>query len=145
MKKLKFTVEINASCSKVYNAMIHEETYKVWTSAFCEGSYYEGSWNKNEKIQFLSPEGGGMYSEIAENRSNEFISIRHLGIINNGIPDTESVEVKSWTPAYENYTFVKKESETYLIVEMDSLEEYEKYLNETWPKALLILKDLCEK
>jgi hypothetical protein len=37
-----------------------------------------------------------MVAEIAENRRNEFISIRHLGFIANGIVDTTSEVVKAW-------------------------------------------------
>ena len=47
-----------------------------------------------------------MVSEIAENKPNEFISIRHLGYIANGIEDTQSEAIRAWAPAYENYTFV---------------------------------------
>jgi len=57
-----------------------------------------------ERIQFLSPSGDGMVAEIAENRTNEFISIRQLGLIKKGVEDTESEAVRAWAPVYENYT-----------------------------------------
>jgi hypothetical protein len=50
-----------------------------------------------------------MTAEIAENRPFEFVSIRHLGIIKDGVDDTESPASRAWTPAFENYTFTEKD------------------------------------
>lgn len=102
MKTLHFTTLIHASREAVWNVMFAPETYKIWTAEFSEGSYFEGSWAKGERIRFLSPDGCGMTSVIAENRPHEFLSIRHLGIIKDGVEDTESEEARSWAPAYEN-------------------------------------------
>jgi hypothetical protein len=144
MKKLFFSILIDAPKEVVYSKMIELESYKIWTAPFCEGSYYEGSWNANEKMRFLSPENGGMIAEIAVNQPNEYISIRHLGFINNGIEDTESEKVRSMFPAYENYTFETKDKFTELKIDLDMTEEFEQYMNEAWPKALSQLKEICE-
>ena len=40
MKKLQFTIEINAFKEKVCEAIQQDENYRKWTSAFGEGSYY---------------------------------------------------------------------------------------------------------
>lgn len=70
-----------------------------WTAAFCPDSYYEGGWNKGDKIRFIGEgengEKGGMISEIAESRIHSFISIRHLGYFKNGVEDTTSEEVRA--------------------------------------------------
>jgi hypothetical protein len=148
MKKLHFNVQIKASKEKVWDVMLESETYREWTSEFSPGSYYDGSWDKGAKIKFLSPDGDGMISEIAENRKHEFISIKHLGFIKNGVEDTDSPEIKAWTPAYENYTFIQKDGITEVKVDMDvpiHMTEYEKMFVEIWPKALTKLKKLCEK
>jgi hypothetical protein len=144
MKKLYFNIEIDASPAQVYKTMINADSYRLWTSSFCEGSYFEGSWSTNDKIQFLSPEGGGMYSEIAKNIPNEYISIRHLGMIKDGIIDTESNDVKGWANALENYTFKQNGNKTELLIDIDITEEHEEYMNEAWPRALSILKMICE-
>jgi hypothetical protein len=85
-----------------------------------------------------------MSSEIAENIKYKFISIRHRGIIKNGVEDTESPEVKAWTPAFENYTFSEKDDLTEIKIEIDIPDDYVKYFDETWPKALHRLKQICE-
>jgi uncharacterized protein YndB with AHSA1/START domain len=39
MQKLNFSTRINASKQKVWNTLWDDETYRLWTSAFAEGSY----------------------------------------------------------------------------------------------------------
>lgn len=146
MKTLNFSITIKAPVEKVYKTMLEQDTYKEWTTAFEPTSYYEGDWTPGSKIKFLSARGGGMYSEIAENKQNDFLSIRHLGMIDaNGVIDTESDAVKAWAPSYENYTFVGKGNETEVKVDLGVPEEWEEMFNESWPKALLKLKEICER
>lgn len=147
MNSMQFSITINAPSEKVWNTMLQQQTYRIWTSEFCEGSYFEGSWEQGAKIRFLGPDGtGGMTSVIAENRPHRFISIKHLGIIKNGIDDTESTEAKAFAGAYENYTFEERSGVTELKVEMSAIPaDFEQYMTDTWPKALAKLKTLCEQ
>lgn len=130
--------------------MLDDAPYREWTKAFNEGSYYKGNWSKGSKMLFLGPDPktgqeGGMVAEIAENRPYEYVSIRHIGMINDGVEDTTSEEVKKWTPAYENYTFKEQNGATEVLVDMDITEEYVDMFNEMWPKALQNLKEIAEK
>jgi uncharacterized protein YndB with AHSA1/START domain len=149
MKTLHFDVFIQASREKVWNSIVHEEPYRVWTAPFHEGSTFEGGWNTGDKIKFIAPEEdgsrSGMISEIAESRFPEFISIRHLGMLYNGVEDTSSEEVKKWAPSYENYTLTEENGFTHFQVALDSSEEYVEMFNEMWPKALEKLKEVAEK
>jgi hypothetical protein len=144
MKTLHFSIAINAPREKVWNRMLELDGYKVWTAEFAEGSYYEGSWERGEKIKFLSPEGGGLTSVIAENKPLEFISIKHLGYINDGIEDTESPEIKAWAPLFENYTFSANNGVTEVQIDMDVTPDFEECMQQSWPKALANLKTICE-
>jgi hypothetical protein len=144
MKTLHFSIAIHAPKETVWNAMLDLESYKVWTAEFAKDSYYEGSWEKGEKIKFLSPEGGGLTSVIADNKPLEFISIKHLGYINNGIEDTESPEIKAWAPLFENYTFRTNNGVTEVQVDMDVTPDFEDCMQQSWPKALAKLKTICE-
>ena len=143
-KRAQYSELISAPASRVYERMIDLDSYKDWTSAFAEGSYFEGSWAEGQRIRFLAPNGDGMISEIAVNRPNEFISIRHLGMLAKGVEDTESESVRAWAPAYENYTFVALPEGTRLVIDLDVAEAWEDYMNEAWPKALARLKAICE-
>lgn len=144
MKTLHFSKTVNASADKVWNTMLEDETYRQWTRAFTEGSHFEGSWEEGEKILFLDSDGGGMVATIAESRPHEFISIKHIGVIRDGVEDTDSEEARKWAPAFENYTFTEEDGKTTVTVDMDIEEEHEEMFNEVWPKALQKLKELAE-
>ncbi len=148
---MHFEIEIAVTVKKVWDTMLTLKTYKEWTSIFEPTSYYEGSWDKGSKMLFLSSEKrSGMVSEIAENIPYAFISIKHLGEMRDGVEDITSEAVKKWTPAFENYTFTEKEFGTLLEVdmEMESTPESQamkEMFEDMWPKALLKLKEMCER
>jgi uncharacterized protein YndB with AHSA1/START domain len=144
MGKLHFSVRIDAPRKKIWDTMLSPETYKAWTAPFCEGSYFEGSWEKGQRIRFLAPNGEGMSSIIAENRPHEFLSIQHVGTLKDGVEDTDSEQVRKWAPAFENYTLVSVDGGTEVRIDMDVEPEYEQYMTEAWPEALEKLKSLCE-
>lgn len=145
VKRIQFSTAIEAPAARVYELMTGPDSYREWASAFFEGSHYVGSWDEGQRILFLSPSGDGMVSEIAENRINEFISIRHRGFMIQGVEDTESEAVKSWAPLYENYTFHAIPEGTQVVIDLDVTEDFESDMNELWPKALVLLKALCER
>lgn len=143
-KRIQFTATIKAPAGVVWRHVINPDSYKRWASAFAEGSYFEGSWEPRAKIRFLSPSGDGMVAEIADSQTNEFISIRHLGFIANGVEDTTSEAIRAWAPAYENYTFLPTTEGTTIVVDQDVAAEWEEHMSQAWPKALAILKELSE-
>lgn len=144
MNTLHFDVTVQAPRQRVWAALIGPQTYADWTSAFSTGSRFEGSWDAGEKIRFLGPNGDGMLAEIAEHRPAEFISIRHLGMIENGVEDTTSEKVRAWTPAFENYRFSDVPGGCRVDVSVDCVAEHEAYMRETFPKALARLKQIAE-
>jgi hypothetical protein len=147
MDRLHFNIEINAPKEKVWDTMLEDKTYRVWTESFMAGCYYKGDWNKGSKILFLATgEKGemGMVSRIKENKKYEFISIEHLGMVNEGKEDMTSDEVKKWAGALENYTFKERDGKTEVLVDLDSHEDYSEMFNGMWPKALQKLKELAE-
>lgn len=150
MEKIHFETFIDAPVEKVWDTMLGAETYGKWTAPFNPGGRFEGDWSEGSTIRFIGPdpeggdEEGGMLARIAENRPHEFISIEHVGIIKNGVEDTESEEVKKWTPAFENYTFTSEDGGTKVEIDMDINEEYKEMFEEMWPKALAELKALAE-
>lgn len=149
MEKLHTSIVINVPREKAWNTMLDDASYREWTKLFHPGSYYKGVLAQGEKILFLGPteEGkeGGMVSRVAEIRPHEFISFEHLGIVKDGVEDTESEEAKKWSPAFENYTFKEVEGGTEVIVDMDIESEYKAQFEEMWSGALKALKELAEK
>jgi hypothetical protein len=150
MDKLHFSIVIDSPKEKVWNTMLEDKTYRIWTEQFTPGSYYKGDWSKGSKILFLGPDPktgkeGGMVSRIAENKIYEFISIEHLGIVHDGNEDTTSDAVKQWAGSLENYTFIDINGKTELLVDIDINDEYKDVFSDMWPKALQKLKELAEK
>ena len=161
MKKLQFKVNINAPVTRVYDLMLgisNKSTYEQWTSLFNPTSTYEGSWGKGNKILFVGAdekgEKGGMVSRIVENIPNRFVSIQHYGLVKADKEITEGPEVEKWANGFENYTFEENNARpadpvgrgtTTVTVDLDTTEDFLDYMNETYPKALDKLKELCEK
>ncbi len=149
MQQLHYTIFINASRQKVWDLMLGEESYREWTSVFCPGSYYRGSWDEGSKILFLGPafEGraeGGMVSRIKENRLHEFISIEHQGVVKDGVEDMPAEATREWSGARENYTFVDKDGETELTIDCDASDKEAESMNEMWLKAVAKIKEMAE-
>ena len=145
MTRLTYSTTIQAPREVVWRTMLEDETYRAWTSAFHEGSYAVTDWKPGSKALFLGPDGSGMVSRVAEHRPNEFLSLEHLGVVKEGVEDTESDEVQKWAGARENYTLTEEPGNVILRVDMDTTEEHQKYFEEAWPKALATLKDLSER
>ena len=145
MKKQTFKIKINATREKVWNILIGKDSYPIWTAVFAAGSAVETDWKKGSKALFGDGKGSGMVSEIADNIPNEFLSIRHLGNIKNGVEDFDSEEAKKWAGSMENYTLRTVDGKTEWTVEVDVIEEFEDYFLKTWPGALEKVKEMAEK
>lgn len=144
MQKLNFSTSIKAPKEKVWTTLWDDDSYRNWTRVFCEGSHAVTDWNEGSKVLFLSGDGSGMVSKVAANRPNEYMSFRHLGIVKNGVEDTDSEEVKAWAGALENYTLQEDGPVTTLRVDMDIADEHKDYFVQTWPKALERVKEASE-
>lgn len=149
MKTLEFKTTIHAPVPQVWEIMLNSDTYRQWTSPFTEGSYFVGTWEEGTRMYFLNPENAGMVAEVAQNRRHEFISLKILGFVADGIEDFESEEVKAWAPAFENYEFSPSPSDptgdsTELRVTVEVAQEHEAMMTEPWLQALEVLKALCE-
>ena len=150
--KLQFKVSIDAPAIRIYDIMLGftaKTSYEQWTSLFNPTSTYEGNWAKGTKILFIgvdeNGEKGGMVSRIVENIPNRFVSIQHYGLYKADQEITEGPEVEKWANGFENYTFEEDNGTTTLTVDLDCTEDFVGYMNETYPKALDRLKELCEK
>lgn len=152
MKKIQFTKEINASAQKVYEVMlglIQKSDYEYWTAAFNPTSTYEGNWEKGSKILFVGTDEngkkGGMVSEIVEHQPAQFVSIRHYGFLDGDTEITTGEQVEKWAGGHENYQYDENNGITTITVELDALDEYIDFFNNTYPLALNKLKERAEQ
>lgn len=142
MPALHYTLDIEATPKQVWFHLLDDAGYRDWTTPFCVGSYYEGSWEEGASIRFLAPEGQcGMVARIAENRLYEHVSIRHLGVIMNGVEDFSG----DWADAFENYTLIPTATGTRVEVALLKMpDNMVPFMDKAWPLALQRLKQRCE-
>ncbi|HEX7366326.1 MAG TPA: hypothetical protein VF273_04475 [Pelobium sp.] len=141
LKTISFSILIDSSRETVWDVLWNHKTYPKWTNAFCAGNYYEGTLEQGATIKFLKSDGEGMTSYIQKLVDNEHIAFIHQAGLENGIEkDFE------WQGAREIYNF-KKETDacTELQVIVDVSPEMEQYFNNTFPKALQLVKQMAEE
>ena len=56
---------------------------------------------------------------IAESRPPERLSIKPIGVVNQGIDDTDSDAAQVWPPSYGNWTLKDSDGTTELTVDLD--------------------------
>ena len=144
MKKEHFAISINAPREKVWEVLWNDNTYKKWTKPFAEGSHAVSDWKEGSEVLFLSGYGQGMFSTIAKKIPNEFMSFKHRGVLKNEKKQPEDDETKKWAGATENYTLKEQNGITELTVDMDVIEDYPQMFEESFPRALNVVKELSE-
>ncbi|HWV57480.1 MAG TPA: SRPBCC domain-containing protein [Longimicrobiales bacterium] len=147
MERLEFSITIAAPREAVWNALLGDATYRVWTAPFAEGSHFIGDWSEGSRILFLAPYEGrvvGMIGRIAKNRPFEQITIEQLGTYDNGVEDTTSDEVREWSGALEEYTLRTVDGGTEVHIAVDVLPSDRERMEAVWPEALRALKSLVE-
>lgn len=139
MEKLTFKIHIEAPPEKVWNVLWGEITYRQWTTAFTEGSFYEGTLEKGSIVKFFDPHNNGMYSRVEENIPHKEMKFLHLGEIYNGIEVPQQ-----WGDATEAYLLEETEEGTELKTEIQTPEEFKSFFEEKFPDAIQIVKHLSE-
>jgi len=149
MKKLTYTVKITAPVRVVWETMLEDETYRDWASAFHDGSFFEGGWERGDSIRFLGPNDdgtlGGLLGVIERNDPRSFVSVRYLGQVDRGVDDLDSELAQSIAGSHENYSFSEEGGVTTVLVELDSDEQFVEMFDEMWPLALARLKEIAEQ
>ena len=145
MKKVNFSVNINAPKEKVWEALWNDKNYREWAAVFHEGSHAVSDWKEGSKILFLGPDGGGMFSKIDKLEPNTFMSFQHLGELKEGEEQPANDKTQEWAGMHENYRLTESDGGTKLDVDMDMNEEYEEFFNGVFPKALEKVKEIAER
>lgn len=144
MEKLVFNISIKASKEKIWKVLWDDETYRKWTSAFCEGSYAQSTWNEGDKIYFLGPGGGGMNSLIEAKTPNEYMAFKHMGEVKDFKEVPPNEETEKWAGAMETYRLTQNGDAVDLHVEVDVIEKHIDYFKEAFPKGMEVIKELSE-
>ncbi|CAD7812925.1 hypothetical protein CHRY9390_02582 [Chryseobacterium aquaeductus] len=139
METLEYQIEINAEPEKVWTVLWSDISYRQWTSAFTEGSFYVGTWEEDSIMKFFDPENNGMYSRVLKNDPNKEMIFLHLGEIFDGIEAPQD-----WGDATESYLLEETEDGTKLTAKIKSSEEFKGFFEDKFPNALQNVKHLSE-
>lgn len=146
MKDLKYSITIDAPKEKVWEVLWSDETYNQWTTFFSPTSSFKTDWKVGGETRFVDMNSGdGMFSSIKELKEIELVNFLHLGMIKDGVVDTESDEVKDWVGVTERYELIENNGKTQLNVEMKTKEEYVDFMNQGFERGLNKIKELSEK
>lgn len=146
MENLEYKIVISAPAKKVWETMLHEETYKQWVAKSWPDSFYEGKWNKGEQIRFIGPDGSGTLAEIVEAKPYQRVFARHIAILGpGGVEDRTSDLAKGWIGITEEYVFAEHQGKTTLTASIKTNPQWRKMFDEGWPAALEELKMITER
>lgn len=149
MKRIHLERGFKSSPEHLWEMIVDPDHYRNWTTAFHEGSDFDGQWVKGHKISFISEDEKGlqtgMLSVIEDCTYPSFISIKHIGLVMNGIEDYDSEETKRWTPAYENYTLrVSGDGGCLFELDQDMAEEEVQGFIAMWEKGFDYMQNLVD-
>ena len=146
METLSYETTVNAPIQKVWDLLWSPETYTEWTQFFSPGSQFRTDWEIGGKTYFLDESGNGMVSTIKSLNPPFEVVFSHLGIIKDGVEDTQSREVKEWSGAEEQY-FLREigENTTHIQAIVHSRQSYQEQMDHGFLKGFEVLKKLAEQ
>lgn len=145
METLSYETIIDAPQQKVWDILWGPETYNEWTKFFnSSGSYMKSDWRVGGKTYFVDSNNEGMVSTIDSLDEPNQIVFKHLGMIKDGVEDTESMEIKQWSGAFEKYFLIDFDGKTKLHAEVQTEKDWEEHMNTGFTKGLEIVKTLAE-
>ena len=146
METLSYSKEINASQEKIWDVLWNPATYNKWTQFFNPDSMMKSDWKVNGKTYFTDKSGNGMVSTIDSLNEPHEVVFKHLGMIENGVEDTQSKEVMEWSGAYEKYFLIPLENgKVKLHTETQVDNQWKEHMDKGFIKGLEMVKQLAEE
>ena len=146
MKTFKYSVQINAPISVVFEKLTDYSSFPEWAKAWGEGMQCAGEWKEGENIFFTDPSGNGTMVVVEEIIPNERIRMKHIAMVENGNQEVTEIDevMKKWIGSREDY-FLKADSQNQTTFEMIGVvdESFEEMMI-IWPQALQYFKAICE-
>lgn len=145
METLSYTIEINASKNKIWDVLWSPETYPEWTRYFAPDCQMKTDWQIGGKTYFTDAQGNGMVATIDLLDEPNAVVFKHLGMIENGVEDTESATVKQWSGIQEKYFLTGLDNGMVkLQAETQTTDEWKDHMNTGFTKGLEVIKELAE-
>ncbi len=143
--RFKKEISIKASNQKVWEVLLNDDTYRKWTAAFTEGSYFEGTWEEGSTMKFLAPDNNGLASKVIKHDKGKEIVLSHQQMIYNGAASSPEPGEDEWVGYEEIYRTEERGGEVILTIEQDlGSKEEEEQFSVLWDKALMVIKELAQ-
>lgn len=144
MEIFNYEILIDASPEKVWQVLWDAKSYTQWTQYFSPSSTMHSDWTINGRTVFLDASGAGMVSTISQLEKFKLVFFKHLGLIQDGIEDLDSDEVKKWKGALEKYFLDDLNGKTKLRVELETTKDYLEMMDTAFKKGFEQVKQLAE-
>jgi hypothetical protein len=146
METLTYRIEIDAPRPHVWETMLAPDGYRHWVKAFSPGSTYAGEWLQGTHMDFYDPEMGGTRALLEVVDPPASVHARHVATLGKDrAPETASEIALKWIGSTETYTLEDTGGATTLTIEVRTHPDFVAMFEAAWPKALGMLKELCEE
>lgn len=150
IKTLQYSIQIQKPQAIVFNTLVDKNVYNDWAKAFSPGTTMEGEWKQGAEILFFDPAHGGTKAVLTILEPYSRILATHIGMVDKDhqeYAEPYDEATQKWIGTTDDYTFHKEDNEetTTFKVEIQTDEMFQSMFDESWPKALALFKELCEK
>jgi hypothetical protein len=145
MMTLSYDIVIQANAQTVWNILWDTHTYSKWTQPFSETSQMQSDWKIRGETLFQDASGNGMVATIVELEQFKKVVFKHLGVLKNGVLDSTSEDVQSWSGSLEKYFLNEQGETTTLSAEIETSEEYKDMMDRAFQQGFAIVKSLAEQ
>ena len=143
MKRMRFSIGIQASRERVWAILWDDRTFRDWANLIDEGTYLQGALEEGKEIQFISAENGyGVTSLVEKLDPNAYVLFRHSADTQDS---GQELREKEWTGGTESYSLTERNGVTTLVVLADIPEDMEETFAIRLPLALERVKSLAER
>lgn len=145
MVTLSYFTEIDAPAEKIWKVLWSSETYLHWHSLLSQTLELKSDWKVGGKTEFLETPKNGLFSTISNLDIPNYVTFNHLGVLKNGFPEINTRKIKEWSGAPERYLLIPLEhGKIRLQVEVRDFQDRREKMDDAYPKALAVIKELSE-
>lgn len=143
-RTIEKSVDVAAPPERVWEVLLDDATYRVWTAAFLGGSFAETDWCQGSTVRFLGPSGSGLLGRVVTSRRPELIDVEYEGLVAEGRDDTDSETAREYRGARETYRLSAVDGGTHLSISAPMGEDYYDDMVAAWDDALARVQELAE-
>ncbi len=144
-KSIHKSIEIHAPKERIWDVLLKDRTYRIWSAEFAPGSHAEGDWGEGSFMYFKDSRGNAMFTRVVKHVPGQILEMEYQGPLGEGEPSPDSPETQHWKGYHETYELAEKNGSAQLIIDQDVPDEYYEFIQKAWAGALEKVKILCEE